>query len=206
MLLAFWHGFMLALALILPIGPQNAFVLNQGTRSSIFRVLPTIITAALSDTLLIILAVGGVAAVVVHWRWFRVLLAAAGTLFLFVMGLHTWRGMVEDDGESPHDIPWRTQVRHSLSVSLLNPHAVMDTVVILGGQASLYRLEDVRWAFSMGAILVSWLWFMGLALFGRVLISRKRQHVRPLLGKISALLMWFIAVQTLWQLVREWMF
>lgn len=204
MLLAFWHGFVLAVALILPIGPQNSFVLNQGARSSFSRVLPTIITAALSDTLLIILAVVGIANLVVHLRLFRIFLALTGTIFLFGMGLHSWRDTVDDNHEAS-DIPWTTQVRHSLSVSLLNPHAVMDTVVILGGQASLYGEEKVRWAFSIGAILVSWFWFIGLALFGRVLVSHNRQSIRPLLSKISALLMWFIAVQTLWQLAREWL-
>jgi L-lysine exporter family protein LysE/ArgO len=64
-LTAFTHGFILALGLILPLGAQNVFVFQQGaTQHRFFQALPAVITAAVCDTALIILAVLGVSVVV----------------------------------------------------------------------------------------------------------------------------------------------
>ena len=61
MKIAFVHGFILALGLILPLGVQNLFVLQQGMQQLRFRrTLPAVMTAASCDTLLIAGAVSGV--------------------------------------------------------------------------------------------------------------------------------------------------
>ncbi|MCL7520047.1 amino acid transporter, partial [Staphylococcus aureus] len=55
MVTAIIHGFILAIGLILPLGAQNVFIFNQGANQPKYRyVLPAIITAGLSDSLLII--------------------------------------------------------------------------------------------------------------------------------------------------------
>lgn len=54
MLEAFIYGVILAFGLILPLGAQNVFVFNQGAiQKNYINALPTVITAALCDTLLI---------------------------------------------------------------------------------------------------------------------------------------------------------
>ncbi len=60
-------------------------------------------------------------------------------------------------------------MRHSLSVSLSNPHAIMDTVVMIGGGAALSTTMSDRWAYAISVTLVSWLWFFGLPLAGRAI-------------------------------------
>ena len=62
MLMAFLHGFILALGLILPLGVQNLFVLQQGIlQPRLWKTVPAVVTAALCDTVLISCSVGGVA-------------------------------------------------------------------------------------------------------------------------------------------------
>jgi L-lysine exporter family protein LysE/ArgO len=81
------HGFILALGLILPLGVQNLFVFNQGAVHPRFvRALPSIITAALCDTLLISLAILGVSVMVLEYDWIRILLFSLGICFLAYMG------------------------------------------------------------------------------------------------------------------------
>lgn len=54
------HGFLLAFGLILPLGVQNVFVFNQGAAGrKLRRALPAVLTAAVGDTILIMLAVLG---------------------------------------------------------------------------------------------------------------------------------------------------
>ena len=55
------------------------------------------------------------------------------------------------------------QISFALSVSLLNPHAIMDTIGVIGTSASAYDGSE-KIAFTVATISVSWLWFIFLAI------------------------------------------
>ncbi len=60
-LVAILNGLFLAFPLIIPLGVQNIFIFNQGAvQISFIKALPSVITAAICDTILIGLAVLGV--------------------------------------------------------------------------------------------------------------------------------------------------
>ena len=83
MLSAFLHGYLLSFGLILPLGPQNVFVFSQGaTQPRLRRALPVVLTAALADTVLILVAVLGVSAVVLTVPWVKIVLGVIGVGFL----------------------------------------------------------------------------------------------------------------------------
>ncbi|MEK3990456.1 MULTISPECIES: LysE family transporter [Robertmurraya] len=190
------HGFILAFGLILPLGVQNVFVFNQGaTQARFLGALPVIITAAICDTLLISLAVLGVSVVVLDYDWLRMLLLFAGILFLIYMGFVTWNSKpAMNEGESGISFSPKKQVIFAMSVSLLNPHAILDTIGVIG-TSSLAYLGFEKLAFAITCILVSWLWFLGLGIVGRM-SGRLDQSGRFLLilNKISAIVMWGTAI------------
>ncbi len=135
MLSAFLHGYLLAFGLILPLGPQNVFVFSQGaTQPKLRRALPVVLTASLADTLLILSAVLGVSAVVLTVPWVKIVLGVIGVCFLLFIGWVTWRSEVREDDATKlaHDWPVRRQIVFTLSVSLLNPHAILDTIGVIG--------------------------------------------------------------------------
>lgn len=75
------HGFILAFGLILPLGVQNVFVFSQGAiQPTKVRAFPAVITAAICDTLLILLAVLGLSLIVYQFEWLRVGLLITGIL------------------------------------------------------------------------------------------------------------------------------
>lgn len=204
MLAAFIHGYLMALGLILPLGPQNAFVLAQGaTQPRLIRALPVALVASLADTALILIAVLGVSVVILTVPGVRLVLVIAGVIFLIVMGTITWRSASREQGEDQAEAaaqwPLRRQVIFALSVSLLNPHAILDTVGLIGPTAILYQ-ADARVAFTLGVILNSWLWFIGLTLVGRLIGSVKQ--VRAWLSRASAVVMWLGAVYLVLSLFR----
>lgn len=205
---AFVHGFLLALALILPIGPQNSFILSQGTIYRRYRmVLPVVAAAGLSDTVLIVASVGGVGLVAAALPWLRTLLTIAGVVFLIGMGIQSWRepgaGGTETAGQQ---WPLRRRVGYSLSVSLLNPHAIMDTVVVIGGGGAQYPGASPKDSYAAAAVLVSWLWFIMLSLVGRgVQLVGGQMRMRRTVNRGSALLMWAFAAHYSWQLLRLWL-
>lgn len=204
---AFVHGFLLAFALILPLGPQNTFVLTQGATQPRWRsVLPIVITAALSDTTLIMFAIAGVSLVVLAIPALRLMLSIAGVLFLVYMGYKTWMtpSTATDAEASSPEWTLGRKVQRSLSVSLLNPHAIMDTVVVIGGGAAIYGTMADRWSYAVGVTLVSWVWFFGLSIAGRAIYRTARSATaRRTLDRASAILMWLVAARYAWQLARS---
>lgn len=194
---AFLHGYILALGLILPLGPQNAFILSQGaTQPRLLRALPVALVAALADTLLILLAVLGVSVVVLNLPWVQIALVAVGIVFLAVMGWLTWRGTPAERDADRVDLAWplKRQVVFTLSVSLLNPHAILDTIGVIG-TSSLSYSGEMRLAFTIGVILNSWLWFLMLAVVGRLVGTF--DTVRIWLNRASAVIMWLSAAYLL---------
>ena len=67
---AFLHGIILSFGLIIPLGVQNVFVFNQGaSQSTLLQAAPVVITAAICDTILILVAVQGVSLVLLTFSW-----------------------------------------------------------------------------------------------------------------------------------------
>jgi len=192
MISAIIHGFILALGLILPLGVQNMFVFNQGAIQPRFsRALPAIITAALCDTLLIALAILGVSVIVLEYDWIRILLYILGIAFLVYTGIVLWRSKAAQQKQAAaQSFRPVKQVAFALSVSLLNPHAVIDTVGVVGTSSLQYAGAE-KVAFAIVCIGVSWLWFLGLGIAGRM-AGRLDQsgQLLPLVNRLSAIIMW----------------
>jgi len=203
MIEAFIHGLLLAGGLILPLGAQNVFIFNQGANQPNYtKALPSIVTAALCDTLLVLLAVLGLSAVVVSFSWLKTILLGIGALFLLYMGWTTWNG--DSSGRSASSPPllgMRKQVLFALSLSLLNPHAIMDTVVVIGTNSLRYGGANLI-LFTAAVIAVSWLWFFGLSAAGSFMKKAdKSGGWMRRLNKASAAIIWGTAVYMVWQLI-----
>ncbi|WP_160718669.1 LysE/ArgO family amino acid transporter [Bacillus sp. USDA818B3_A] len=202
----FFHGFILALGLILPLGVQNVFVFNQGALQPRFvYALPVIITASLCDTLLILVSVLGVSFLILGSFWVKMILIGVGCIFLIYMGWTTWNSKPHNEREeSGNKFSLKKQVLFAASVSLLNPHAIMDTVGVIGTSSLRYQGED-KVIFAFSCILVSWVWFFGLSLVGRMSGKLdKSGNFLQILNKISALVMWGAAVYLLVTLRRNY--
>ena len=195
-LAALTHGVVLAFGLIVALGPQNVFVFQQGaTQPRYWRALPTVLTASLADTLLVSASVLGVSVAVLRYGWLQRALFGVGAVFLLYVGWTVYRAptLSVEGGEA---LSTRRQVGFTLSVSLLNPHAILDTVGVIGTSALGYA-GDARWTFAGAVIGVSWLWFAGLAATGRLLgrsESTAANAVLRRLDTVSAVVIWAVAV------------
>ncbi|WP_042475241.1 LysE/ArgO family amino acid transporter [Bacillus ndiopicus] len=191
------HGLILAFGLILPLGVQNVFVFSQGAmQPTRLRALPAVLTAALCDTLLILLAVLGLSVIVYQFEWLRLGLIIGGILFLIYMGKVLWTTKVEatQQGEA---LPAKKQILFALSVSLLNPHAILDTVGVIGTSALNYVDTD-KMLFTVTCIVVSWLWFISLMFAGSMLKKIDASgKVMYIFNKCSAVFIWGTALYLL---------
>lgn len=194
MLTAFIHGFILALGLILPLGAQNVFVFQQGAAQPRFlRALPAVLTAAVCDTALILLAVLGVSVVVFTMPWLQTILFTVGFFFLLYMGWTVWKSQPSSANDQG-PMPPKKQILFALSVSLLNPHAILDTIGVIGTNSLNYDGAE-KVTFTGACISVSWLWFFFLAIAGKTIgqIDRKGTAMTRI-NQVSALIIWAVAV------------
>ncbi|MFA9556842.1 LysE/ArgO family amino acid transporter [Evansella sp. AB-rgal1] len=199
---AFLHGFILSLGLILPPGVQNIFLFNQGVvQSRLVKTMPAVITASLCDTLLIVLSVGGVSVLMLGSSFIKTLLIIGGVIFLVYMGWTIWCSKPPQRDTVTTHFTWKKQVMFAVSVSLLNPHAIMDTVGVIGPSSLAYVGQD-KIMFAAACIIVSWFFFFGLVLVGRISGKLdKSGRYFTIITKISAVLMWIAAVYLLFTIV-----
>lgn len=182
------HGLLLALGLILPLGAQNVFVFNQGAnQKKISKALPVIITAGLCDTFLIVIAILGVSLILISMPTLQLFIYIIGFLFLMYMAWSLWTEKPSNI-EEIEPMPAKKQILFALSVSLLNPHAIMDTVGVIGTSASVYDGYD-KVVFSLATISVSWIWFVFLAILGRITgkIDKNGKYI-VILNKVSSVI------------------
>lgn len=197
------HGIVLAFGLILPLGAQNVFVFQQGAlQPRLYRAMPVVITAALCDTLLIALAVVGVSVVVFTIPVLQIGLYIVGFCFLVYMGWSVWNtSSSSGDQEKQKLMPARKQIVFACSVSLLNPHAILDTIGVIGTNSLQYSGSE-KLAFTLACIIVSWLWFIGLALLGKMLgkLDTNGKWMNRI-NKASAVMIWLVALYIAYQLI-----
>jgi L-lysine exporter family protein LysE/ArgO len=203
MLYAFMYGVILAFGLIVPLGVQNIFIFNQGaTQKHFLHAIPSVLTAALCDTLLIILAVLGVSIIVLEMPSLKMGIFIVGFFFLVYMGWVTWRSKPGKltDGKKP--LSAKRQIIFAASVSLLNPHAIIDTIGVIGTNALNFS-GSARWVFTITCIVVSFCWFFGLSLAGHFLHKMDRTGLwLTTVNKISALIIWAVALYIGWQIIH----
>ncbi|WP_141432083.1 LysE/ArgO family amino acid transporter [Bacillus sp. 03113] len=189
------HGMILAFGLIFPLGVQNVFIFNQGaTQKKLTNALPAVITAGICDTVLIYLAVAGVSIIVFSFEWLRNLLFLIGFFFLAYMGWLMWKSTPESSNQKQaNQFSARRQVTFAASVSLLNPHAIMDTIGVIGTSSLVYTGYE-KWIFTGSCIGVSWFWFSALAITGRKIgqIDKSGQLLRKM-NQVSSIIIWGMA-------------
>jgi L-lysine exporter family protein LysE/ArgO len=189
------HGILLAFGLILPLGAQNVFLFNQGIiQKRWMYTLPAVITAGMADTIMISIAVSGISVLVWSVPWIQVVLYGVGACFLFYIGYSLWKSAPNNTHAGEERFPLRKQIAFAISVSLLNPHAILDIVGVIGTSSLAYTGTE-KWAFTIACILVSWIWFIGIAAAGRLVGSLDKQgKIIVVLNRVSAGLIWIMAI------------
>ena len=202
MLGAIIHGVVLSFGLILAFGAQNIFLFNQGAAHKKLRhTMPSVVTASICDTLLIVLAVLGVSLIVMTVPVFQIIFFAAGFLFLIYIGWTIWASDPVEVNNKHGAMTAKRQIMFAISVSLLNPHAVLDTVGVIGANSLRYSTAPELIGFTVACIAVSWISFVGLVIIGKTIRTIDQEgKITVLINKISAVIIWGVAIYLGYQL------
>lgn len=205
MIQAFIYGAILAFGLIIPVGMQNVFIFNQGaTQKRFSHAMPSVLTASICDALLITLAVLGVSVIILTIPWIKIAIFSTGFCFLIYMGWTTWNSKPKTLTGTEKPLSAKKQIVFTMSVSLLNPHTLLDTVSVIGTY-SLNFIGRARWVYTIACILVSFIWFFTLSVAGHFLRKLdKNGSWQVIINRLSALIIWAVSIYIGFQLFRHW--
>ena len=195
----FTAGMVLSMSLIMAIGPQNAHVLRMGLQRQ--HLWLTVAVCAVADILLISLGVLGLAQLGGLSDKLLGALVGAGVLFLGVYGWQAFQRFLKPQApvslgdepgtqrHAPAPVTRRQAVLSALAFSVLNPHAWLDTAVLIGSASLAYGQGSTTFGLGAAAGSVVWFVLLGAAAFwlGRRLNSL---HIWRLLDGAVALMMW----------------
>ena len=192
-------GFDIGAGLIIPIGAQNSYILNQSIKRN-YHLLAASVCVICDFFLMTIGVYGGgalinsnsVLAAFITWGGI-VFLTVYGTLFFRQFWLANSSQVQKEMSPSTRKVVLFT----TLAVTLLNPHAYLDTVVIIGSISGEFA-EHEKFAFLIGTLIASIVWFYTLSLGAAKMSPWLGQlKVQRLINLFVALIMWGIAIMLL---------
>jgi L-lysine exporter family protein LysE/ArgO len=200
----FFAGMVLSLSLIMAIGPQNAHVMRMGLLRQ--HLWLTVSICVVTDIALIGAGVTGLAQLGGLSDKLLGAMTGAGALVLLLYGAQAMRRFLQPslapvpvpviDPKNTSESPMsrRQAVGLALALSWLNPHAWLDTAVLIG-TASLAYTAPANAVFGLGAATGSALWFiaLGAAMWG---LGRRLNspHIWRAMDALVALMMWGTAL------------
>ena len=152
-------GFLTSLSLILAIGAQNIFVIEQGLKKQYIFIVCLI--CSVSDGILIFLGL-----FLFHYfnQYFNPTVELIFNILLLIFLIHfiyskiKSRNTTMDFNQSIKEIPLKSIVFKTLGFTYLNPHVYSDTVFFLGNfSKNFLTFEKIK--FGVGASLASFLFF-----------------------------------------------
>ena len=152
-------GFLTGMSLILAIGAQNIFVIEQGLKKKYIFIVCLI--CSISDFLLIFIGI-----FLFHYlsNFFTPLIELIFNILLFIFLLHfIWVKTKYKISETSFNIDNKTNqllkvIVRTLSFTFLNPHVYSDTVFFLGNFSKSFAILD-KYYFGIGAAIASFLFF-----------------------------------------------
>ncbi len=154
-------GFLTGGSLILAIGPQNLFVIEQSLKKNFIFTITSI--CAVSDVLLIFLGV-------FIYNFFDFISWEVEVILNIILVLFLTRFIKDkvDEFKAKYKIKnikksknLKNIIFKTLGFTYLNPHVYSDTVFILGNLSKNFKLED-KFYFALGASLASIIFFYSL--------------------------------------------
>ncbi len=154
-------GFLTGGSLILAIGPQNLFVIEQSLKKNFIFTITSI--CAVSDVLLIFLGI-------FIYNFFDLIFWEVEVILNIILVLFLTKFIKDkiDEFKARYKIKnikksknLKNIILKTLGFTYLNPHVYSDTVFILGNLSKNFKLED-KFYFALGASFASIIFFYSL--------------------------------------------
>ena len=162
----FIQGFIIGSSLIIAIGPQNLYVINQGLKKN--YILIVVLLCSLSDSLLIVCGIYLSNSLLNLNESLIITMKLIGGIWLILYGINKIKNSNSHNIENKEfkEASLNKIVFTTLGITYANPHVYLDTVVLLG---SISVNFDNKFYFGLGAIVASFVFFFTLGYFSKFL-------------------------------------
>ena len=162
----FIQGFIIGSSLIIAIGPQNLYVINQGLKKN--YILIVVLLCSLSDSLLIVCGIYLSNSLQNLNDSLIITMKLIGGIWLILYGINKIKNSNSHNIENKEfkELSLNKVVFTTLAITYANPHVYLDTVVLLG---SISVNFDNKFYFGLGAIVASFIFFFTLGYFSKFL-------------------------------------
>ena len=162
----FIQGFIIGSSLIIAIGPQNLYVINQGLKKN--YILIVVLLCSLSDSLLIVCGIYLSNSLLNLNDSLIITMKLIGGIWLILYGINKIKNSNSHNIENKEfkESSLNKIVFTTLAITYANPHVYLDTVVLLG---SISVNFDSKFYFGLGAIVASFIFFFTLGYFSKFL-------------------------------------
>ena len=162
----FIQGFIIGSSLIIAIGPQNLYVINQGLKKNFVFIV--VLICSLSDSLLIIMGIYLSNNILSLNTSIITIMKLIGGIWLILYGINKIKNSRQHEIKSNeiNAASFTKVVLTTLAITYANPHVYLDTVILLG---SISINFDSKFYFGLGAIFASFIFFFSLGYFSNFL-------------------------------------
>ncbi len=162
----FIQGFIIGSSLIIAIGPQNLYVINQGLKKN--YILIVVLLCSLSDSLLIVCGIYLSNSLLNLNDSLVITMKLIGGIWLILYGINKIKNSNSHNIEKKEfkELSLNKVVFTTLAITYANPHVYLDTVVLLG---SISVNFNNKFYFGLGAIVASFIFFFTLGYFSKFL-------------------------------------
>jgi L-lysine exporter family protein LysE/ArgO len=167
-MLAFVSGAITGGGLIVAVGAQNSFLLEQALKRH--YAFPIALLFIVSDALSIALGAFGLGLILQSHDWLLSLSRWAGVAFLVWFAYGKLRASFQEEHLILEQFSQRLAMwplfLMGFAVTWLNPHFYLDTMILMGSLANQW--QGAKWEFVFGGVFASVVWFLTLALVGKL--------------------------------------
>jgi L-lysine exporter family protein LysE/ArgO len=161
MLKHFIDGLLLGLAYVAPIGMQNLYVINTAAKSNRLRAYQVALITIFFDISLALACFFGIGILLENIPALKNAVMIIGSIMVIYIGIGLLRSNPDLDKEIKVNEPLSKVVAICFTVTWLNPQAIIDGTLLLGGfRASLPAAYANL--FILGVATASFSWFTGL--------------------------------------------
>lgn len=193
----FWHGLVMGLAYLAPLGLQNIFVINTALAGNRKKTFLTALAVIFFDVTLAWACFFGVGALLTQLKWLKYVILLIGSLVIMYLGFGLLRSQgPAQTGVSP-DLPGRKIISTACAVTWLNPQALIDGTMLLGAFRSTLEGASAL-CFIAGVTLASCLWFAGISFFVGLCSQRFSGRVLRVINIVCGLVIIFYGLKLLY--------
>ena len=196
-------GFLTSLSLILAIGPQNIFVIEQGIKKQ--HIFLICFICSVSDTILIFLGIFLFQYLGTYFNEiteliFNILLLIFLIYFIYTKISEKFKNIEIDKGEKNDER--KKIILKTLAFTYLNPHVYSDTVFFLGNFSKNFSI-NYKIYFGIGGSIASFLFFYLLGYLANY-FSKYLNNVRAwvVIKWIISLIMSLISIYVIFEILK----